>query len=391
MKRISASQMTVDTLYSPLSELVAITSVGGRSLEQWYYLTAGVYDPNRITTPLTLRPSVTCTDPDTGTVYSINMSAATTTVRWYYREHSQTSWTAITNTTESGSAPYTVKSNGDLVVRENKTVELRCEITYADPRTNNLISTSATETIVTNTDADSVYNVHITCDEGGTEYSPLTESSSLKTFHARATLGNSNVTNSVVFQWYTKSGGREVPFGSETDPITAYVSGQGTPTLVVDALYGEEIPIILRMKRTAQSASLEPCSAETVVTWRIPPLRGEVYSEQGSAVKNGDSGLREFKPMYNTSTGTIEDEKVREHMLIKWSRRNSAGAFQEVGWGPSIKQDVSQLKTNGQTSTLMQAEAYLKGPYAAVIQRINGVDYLVVMDGNNKQIIERKT
>lgn len=398
MKRISASQMNVDTLFSPLSEMLEIVSVGDRSLEQWYYVTAGVYYPDRTTNPLLLRPVITCTDPDTHAVYSINMSAATTTVMWYYRRPDQTEWTYIA----SGGTDFIVSANGDLTVRACYTAELRCEISYADPRTNNTLSTSGTKTIVTNVDADSVFSVRITAGEGGTDYSPLTESTvengavatnSRKTFHANAYLGSTDVTdsNSVVFQWYTlNASGQEVPFGSEGEPVTAYVSGQGTKTLVVDAMYGENITIILRLRKNAAGAQLQPCRDELLLTWRIPPVTGDVYSEQGAAVKNGDSGMMEFRPRISTNTGTVSDEVVSEHMLVKWSRRNSAGAFQEVGWGPSIKQDVSQLRTNGQTSTVMQAEAYLKGPYAAVIQRINGVDCLVVMDGTNKQIIERK-
>lgn len=386
MKKISASQMTVDSLYSPLSELVSIASVGDLPLEQWYYVTAGVYYPDHTTNPLLLRPQVTCTDPDTGQAYIIAMTISK--VRWYYREYEQTAWTEITNTTESGNEPYTIRSNGDLSVRANKTVELRCDISYADPRTNNSLKTTAYQTLVTNVDADSVYSVHITSDKGGTEYSPLTENSSRKTFHAKATLGNSDVTGSVLFQWYTVIGnGQEVLFGSEGEPLTAYVSGQGTPTLVVDALYGEEIVVILRMKRNA-SSPLQPCRDQTVVNWRVAALTSEVYCSNGSAVKASDTGRMEFRPIFNTNVGTLDDSKVNEHLLIKWSRRNSAGAFSEVGWGPTITQDVSELRTNGQTSTLMQAEAYLKGPLAAVIHRINGVDYLVVYD--NKQVIERK-
>lgn len=380
MKRINASQMNVDSLYSPLSEMVEMVCVGGRSLEQWYYVTAGLWSPNRRTVPLTLRPTVNVTDPDTGRAYTPTLTGSL----WYYRTHGASSWTQITNTTESADAPFTKKSNHDLVVRANFTAEIRCDLVYADPRNGLSVNTTVYATIITNEDSDSVYNVHITTDAEGYEFSPLTEDSSLKTLHAHATLGESNVSSQVLFQWYTLQNGQETLIGTD-DP--AYVSGQGTATLTINALFAEKFPVILRMKRNS-NADLEPCRDHIAIVWRIPNVSGEVYSPQGAAVKPDTGGQMEFLPIYHTSQGTLPDQKVRENLRIKWSRRNSAGAFSTVGWGFNNLQQVNDLRTNGQTSTLMQAEAYLRGPYRQVVSGNKGVT--ITIDGTTYNVVERE-
>lgn len=390
MKRINAQQMNVGSLYSPLSEMVELTAVGGRSLEQWHYVNEGVYYPNRRSSALTLRPVIRVADPDTSRTYTPTITGSL----WYYRRHGETSWTQVTNTTESADEPFTVKSNNDLVVRANYTVELLCEIIYADPRNSMSVNTSAQTTLVTNEDAESVYNVHIYTGAGGYEYSPLTEDSSLKTFKAMATLGFKDVTDDVIFQWFTLPDGMAVPAGSvdglvpidTNDP--AYVSGQGTKTLVLDAMYADSYPIILRMKRSASAPGLEPCRDRAHMVWRIPAIKGEVYSPQGNAVKGDSAGDMTFKPIYTTNLGTVSDDKVKDHLIIDWSRRSSAGSFSKVGTGPSIKQKVKDIRTNGTTSTLMQAEAYLRGPYRQVVQDGNNV--IIEIDGVTYNVVERE-
>lgn len=387
MKRIRSSQMDIPSLASPLNEIVELQCVGGRSLEQWHYMTPDVYYPNRRTSALTLRPVVRVSDTDTARTYT----PALTGSLWYYRRHGDTSWTQVTNTTESLDAPFTVKSNHDLVVRANFTTEIRCDMIYADPRTSGSVNTSAHVTLITNEDADSVYNVHIITGKAGYEYSPLTEESSRKTFLASATLGSSVVTDNVLFQWYTSVDGQEVLI-STSDPV--YVSGQGTSTLVLDALFADKYPVILRMKRDA-SALLEPCRDQLNMMWRVPTVFGDIYSPQGNSVKNTDSGQKEFGVLYRTNTGDISADKISDHLIIKWSRRNSAGAYSSVGVGPSIRQAVDNLRTNGDTSTLMQAEAYLRGPYVQVVQNaphletaqvtqvMNGSSYRVIIEVNS--------
>lgn len=382
MKRINANQMNVDTLYSQLNELVEIKSVGGRSLEMWHYVNANTYYPDRPRTPLLLRPTITVTDPDTGMVYT----PAITSSLWKYRLENSESWTQITNTSPGADKPFTIYSNHDLEVRATFTAELLCELIYADPRNLKSVSTSVYATIVTNVDADSVYNVHITTGASGYEYSPLTDDSSLKTFIASAVLGVHDMTDEVVFQWYTVRDGSETLIGSD-DP--AYVSGQGTRTLVLDALYADSYPVILRMKPSA-SAELEPCRDQLHMLWRISPTSCSVMSPQGDSVREHTSGVMEFRPVLHTNKGLVSDAKIREHLIVKWSRRNSAGAFAAVGMGPSISQPAANMRTDGSTSTLMQAEVFLRGPYCRVIQdalvtetwnvviTVSGVKYNVV-------------
>lgn len=374
--------MDVRSVSSPINEIVMLQVVGDRSLEQWHYLTPDVYYPNRRSSALTLRPTVYVSDADNARTYEPTLTGTL----WYYRRHGDSSWIQVTNTTESSDAPFTVKPNHDLVVRANFTTEIRCDIIYADPRNSSSVNTSACVTLITNEDADSVYNVHITTGKAGYEYSPLTEDSSHKTFLAKATLGNNDVTGEVLFQWYTSVDGQEVLIGTD-DP--AYVSGQGTSTLVLDALFADKYPVILRMKRDA-SALLEPCRDQLHMLWRVPAVFGEIYSTQGNSVKNTDSGEREFRVLYRTNTGDIPDEKKKQNLIIKWSRRNSAGAYSAVGVGPDIRQPVDNLRTNGDTSTLMQAEAHLRGPYVRVVQdapHLETAKVTQIMNGSSYRVI----
>lgn len=418
MKKINTSQMCVSTNTGAMDELLEIESVGGRLLEQWYYVTADVWYPDRksLMTPLVLMPRLQITDPDTGRGYTVDMSAAGTRVTWYYGTLTagQSSrkywvWTEITNTVESLNADYTVKPDGSLVVRKNveyqSPVNLKVAVRYTDPR--NLDTPTAEKTVMLRTqqDAKSMYAVHIIAREG-TEFSPLAGDSPTKTFQAKAFLGDSDVTSMVdSFSWFVSENGVETPIGDLLGfvSLTDAGSGTGTDLLTLDADFFVDLLVVLRVRAKAGDQSLQPCQDSVQLTRRTPKLVTNVYSPNGDSVRQSTSGTMLFKQQVRTAVGDIPEEIARKYLHVEWAKRNANGAYSAAGVGMELTLPADSLKTPDYSSTLVKADVYLKERYAVVtqavpyyearnvvqtvdgtecqvVQEVNGVEYQVVQD-----------
>ena len=316
--RINSSQMNVDTQFAPLDELTQIISVDGRPLSQWYDAQNGTYLPDRTTNPLTLRPVVQATDPDTQKKYSPTF----VTVIWYQREGNG-SEQQITNTVESQNAPYTVKTTGDLVVRKNVTnaapVTLRCVIIYQDPRMAVNVQTEAQVVLTTNLDSSARYDVYIQTPKV-VEFNPLSGETSSKTIAAKATLGEEDATSSVIFEWYALDRGHssEMKIDNTDDPFICYVSGQGTASLVIDALYCDNLTVICRIKKSA-SASLEPCRDTVSVLWKVPSIDAVIQGDNGAMARETIDTMN-FTVNYNAAQGigSLSDEVIADNFAIRW-------------------------------------------------------------------------
>lgn len=366
--RINSSQMNVDTQFAPLDELTQIISVDRRPLSQWYDAQNGTYLPDRTTNPLTLRPVVQATDPDTQKKYSPTF----VTVIWYQREGNG-SEQQITNTVESQNAPYTVKATGDLVVRKNVTnaapVTLRCVIIYRDPRMAVNVQTEAQVVLTTNVDSSARYDVYIQTPKV-VEFNPLSGETSSKTITAKATLGEEDATSSVIFEWYALDRGHssEMKIDNTDDPFICYVSGQGTASLVIDALYCDNLTVICRIKKSA-SASLEPCRDTVSVLWKVPSIDAVIQGDNGAMARETIDTMN-FTVNYNAAQGigTLSDEVIANNFAIRWQKRNSTGGYSFVSWGREVLMSGGDMRTTNMTSTLMQAETFLRSEYVAVVQ-----------------------
>lgn len=383
MKRINSTQMNVSSQgYAPLDELVQIESVGGRLLQQWYYVNSNLYYPDRETNALLLRPTIQLTEAGHATKYEARIIS----VLWYYTLGNNSE--AIVTT--SSPAYFKLYENGDLEVSKNVDPQipltLRCRVTYADPRTDENIVSEKSITLTTNQDASEVFNLHIIARDGDV-FSPLNGDSPTKRFLAKAYLGDKEITNTIYqFKWYAYDENKvEVPI----ETLMCYKSGQNTTTLTIDADYTEQITIILRMKVNSTDTDLQPCRDSITLSWMIPKLRTDVYSEQGDTVNQHTSVNKTFKVRHITSAGEIPQNIVDKYLSVEWAKRNSAGGYTNIGSGPQVTLSPGEMRNNDKTSTLVKADTYLKGQFATVI----GYDSYTLRNGqligvgNAKQVV----
>jgi len=343
--------MSVSSDIAPLDEVFLIESVGGRLMEQWYYVTEDVWYPDRkmSSVPLQLRPSLQLTNPDTRQRYVVDMSAATTTVRWYYREGSGAE-TLVTNTVESLSADYTVKANGDLVVRKNvaysSPVTLRCQVAYAEPRTGGAESTGKSVVLRTNQDAKTMYSVHLTAMDGAS-FSPLAGDGHLKRFMAAAFLGDVDVTDEVyMFHWFLDDGtGEQAADGMPGFEGYSDEAGESRRRyLTLDMDYIQSAQLTLRVRARSTDADLKPCSDGAALAWRVPKLISGTYSPEGNTVRQDASGMMTFRQSIRTSGGEIPEDILRKYVAVEWTMRDGSGRETAVGTGPEVRIPAQALR-----------------------------------------------
>lgn len=191
------------------------------------------------------------------------------------------------------------------------------------------------------------------------------------------------------FVWYGVDGGEE----KRVDTLPYYVSGQETDTLKVDAMFGENINIVLRATKDSSTTELSPSKAFASVAWKIPEIDTYVQSLYGGAVR-GDTTSMTFSTIVNVKGGdTLTEAKKTQHLRFNWKYRNSAGtnvSEQDAGWGNQVTIAASNLRhtigsTNSLASTLVLAHVYLLGawhpvtsasvPYNKPTTTKNGVTY----------------
>jgi hypothetical protein len=168
------------------------------------------------------------------------------------------------------------------------------------------------------------------------------------------------------FVWYGIKNGQEVL----ADTLPWYVSGQGTDNLTVDAMYGENINVVLRCKMM-DGETLSPSKAYASLNWRTPDIEPFVQSDNGGAVR-GDTEDMTFDTIVNVNGEVLSDALKRKHLAFNWKiRKNNISTETDKGWGQRITIDASDLrnvKGSGSTlaSTLVGNEVYLKGAYEEV-------------------------
>lgn len=343
-KRLSISQPTViDTELTPLTDNIEIIANG--SLEQWYYVNTNTIAPNREETPLRLTPSVVCVDRETNTKYT---NPVLDSVVWKVRRFVINGiWGETTIVTRSETEPFYLLGNSLIVTQNNKdpmhAISVVCSISYVDPRDSGIIySAEVSVNLTCNRDATVSYPTILINAPSTTNYNPLSDNSSQFTFTASADWSNVPLVEGMnsnegrgQFVWYgVNSSGTEVLI----DTLPCYVSGQNTSTLKIDAKYGNNIPIILRIKENLPNAPILPPKAFANVTWQIPPLKGIVQCDNGSFVRTGNDTPYTFKPIVNTNRGLIEENKAKENLLFAWFMRNATPRVD----GSSVTQDDSK-------------------------------------------------
>jgi hypothetical protein len=166
--------------------------------------------------------------------------------------------------------------------------------------------------------------------------------------------------------WYGIKDGQEVL----ADTLPWYVSGQGTDNLVVDAMYGENINVVLRCKMM-DGETLSPSKAYATLSWRTPDIETFVQSDNGGAVRSNTEDMT-FDTIVNVNGEVLSDELKQKHLAFNWKiRKNNVSTETDKGWGQRITIDASDLrnvKGSGSTlaSTLVDNEVYLLGAYEEV-------------------------
>lgn len=168
------------------------------------------------------------------------------------------------------------------------------------------------------------------------------------------------------FVWYGIKNGQEVL----ADTLPWYVSGQNTDSLVVDAMYGENINVVLRCKMM-DGETLSPSKAYATLSWRMPDIETFVQSDNGGAVRS-DTEEMTFGTIVNVNGDVLTDALKQKHLAFNWKiRKNNTSTEVDKGWGQRITIDASELRNvrgSGSTlaSTLVSNEVYLKGAYEEV-------------------------
>ena len=385
-KKNTSQPMLLDIMLSPLTESFQI--VPSDTLQQWYYTnnegtSASPFSPNRETQPLILTPTLTVFDPDTQQTYTPSFG----TVRWFYL--SDGSWVEITATpsTQEQSAsilPYVIYPDGSLKVSKNvnydSPVTLLCECPYIDPRDSSK-STTIKEKVNLTTNRDATVTLPtITIDKGVTQtYNPFQTASSRYSLTAKVMLDNQDITQTSSILWYVldKTTGNETIINATTtvDNISVplfpcCVSGYNSATLVLDAMYAEDITVVARVaKTTTPSITLYPCKAMCTLMWDDVPMDIIVSSNNSGAVRSNTKQMT-FDTIVNVFGKQLSDAQKAANMLFNWKRRSqrqvngSNPSVIDCGWGQQLKlveSEVNQYKT-----TLVYADAYLLGAYEAV-------------------------
>lgn len=181
------------------------------------------------------------------------------------------------------------------------------------------------------------------------------------------------------FMWYGVDGsGNEVPidqlpiYSQATQP-SGY--GQGTSRININALYGENIPVMLRVKRYPWSPTVLPPKVTKSVAWSIPPVDVITTSDKGSAVRATNSSEDFiFGTIVNQQGEIISEEKKAENMVFDWYmvKYGTSGAIKtSLGSGLTKTIPAATLKNttpNGGVtpSTNVYCEAFLLGAYHLV-------------------------
>jgi hypothetical protein len=364
-KKLSISQPTViDTELTPLDDSFWIEANG--VLQQWYYVSTGAISPDRTTTPLMLTPNISAIDHTTDTQYTPIFYA----VRWYVNE---TQVTSTYNPQSLVHADYEIKDGTVLVVRKNNLsasqgIQIRCQAIYIDPRdTGRQYTVGDSLVLTTNLDASNNFpNIAISAPRS-TSYNPLYDNSSQFSFQATIDWIDVTPTQDYQFLWYSVDDeNNEVLINT----LPYYVSGQNTNTIVLDAMYGKNIPIILRLKLHSTDATYIPKKVSCNLTWETPPLKGVVKSNMGSMV-NTMVRTFEFDTIVNTNSGVVSEKKAKEHLRFHWRKYVVGSGLQPTSLGVAYRISIpaSELVTaNAQQngSVVIDNEIYMLDEYKQV-------------------------
>ena len=374
-RKLNTTQpMVLDIMYAPLNENFEILPQSVNSpTEQWYYANDNTYVPDRNTNPLILVPTLQVQDIDTGVVSTPVMNWA----KWFLLNSATGAYDIEITTTQSQVNSYYLSTtggvlDGKLVVTKNvpydASVSILCKYSYLDPRDNTTHEITETIALATNRDATvTMPTIVIAMTEDGSKYNPITDDTNSQfTFKAQVLKDGEDITSTSTIRWYaSENGGNETLINELAsdgfNKFLCYVSGQGTDTLVVDAMYTENITIIARVVKDATQTPivLYPTKDFATLQWDVVNLDAITTSRNSSAVRT-DTESMEFYNIINVRHNEVSDALKQKHLRVNWMRRVKNGNSDvDLGWGQSVT--ISGNALRGSSSTRVFSNIYLRG------------------------------
>lgn len=363
--------LNIVTKWTPLVTRFGIVCEGG-SRTQFYYTNEGQYIPSREVTPLTLAPSLHVVDPDGG--LSTGNKISSCDVKWYEGDYN-------TQLAEDATG-YAFGPQGRLVVTKNvdpnKPLMLLVRATFVDPRNGNSLVYEDRVTLNAISKSDSSLSI-FTDTASKITFNPLTDSSTVK-ITAELKLGADRVEDAnAKFFWYVVNNGVETLI-DKSETALEYVSGQGTKTLTVNAMYTNQS--IFRVKGAYyEGTAPTTCpanapSADVALIYKLPNIKVTTYTPNCNVIRKADTA-KTFVAELMTNRDVLTEEQAAEHYLIRWYKKPSTAGGVEtmIGDGPRITVPVSELMLTGRQAMQVYANVYELGAWG----------YLV--DGNGKVIV----
>lgn len=373
--------LAITTSYTPLVTRFGIVTEGGSRM-QFYYTNDGTYIPSRAVTPLKLKAWLHVVDPD-GVLGNGDKSSGLT-VTWFEGSYS----TQITASTSG----YTINSDGTLLVKKNiepsNPIQILVRATYKDSRNGNTLVYEDRITLNSVSKTDSSMTLRVDQPSKIT-FNPMTDEKII-TINAVLLLGN-NVVDSVnaKFWWYLVNNGIETLI-DRLDTAVEYVSGQGTSTLKVNAMYTNFSIIRVKAAYYMGTVPTDPSDnapyADIAIVYKLPMIRAEVYSPNGSTLRSTESA-KTFICKLRTTNRILTDAEVAEHFLIKWYKKPivAGGTASHVSDGATISMKASGLSLANRQAMNVYPEVYSRGAYGYIVDS-NGK---AVTDSNGKLILTR--
>lgn len=383
----SSSPRVINIEPDQLIAAMYIEAVG--LLEQIYYYNIKQYAPDRTETPLTLRSKITVTDKDMGVT-----SIPAYTAEWRVFTSTASQGTVIS--TEDTTQDFYLTNNGkDLVVKKN--------IPYTEPCTVNCTVTydegTMEKSVLLNTISlsEQIYPKLNIKSPNTSWFNPITmEERCIYGLAAEAHKGQNDVTESLYYVWYAKQG-----HSASYEPIDTIGSdghckflcyeyadqngkGQGTDTIYINAMFTEDISIML-MARRSKNEGFYPDRVYRNIKWKIPNM------DIRTSCRNGDSIRDNEKVFENTVTVgdvTLTDETREANLRFDWYsfRADGTQEYKSYGTVPNLPVNAQEI---GDANTNMFSEVYALGAYDKVTQDGENVTFngeLVIARERNEDL-----
>lgn len=363
----------IRTVYTPLDTHFGVTVEGGGSPTQFYYTNENQYIPNRALVPMVLRPSLYVVDPDNLLVNGDHSNKLT--VSWYENRIE----TPITTGSD-----YTVNSNGTLSVTKNVPVstpiQILCRATYTDVRSGKTIILE--DRVTLNSIAKSDERVTLLLDKDVMiSYNPIKDNH-LIDITATTYLGSKVAPSAnCTYVWYKWDKNVSWVIGTKKTDIE-YVSGQGTPTLRIDA-YNVDLGSYQCEVTYSGGSSNAIAKAYTNLKYKLPAaIRGQIYSKMGNALRKDMSAMEFTCRVY---TNTEEIVNVNRHFLVLWYKKTTAAGSTpiQIGHGVSITVPAGELKQAGGIQTQIYPVVLAHGAYEVLVNHLGEP----ITDHNNDVLI----